>query len=458
LTFADFKLDPSLTDSLQAMGFETPTPIQEQAIPMILENKDLIACAQTGTGKTGAFLIPILHKIAIETDRENKTNTLIIAPTRELALQIDQQVEALGYFSGISSLPVYGGGSSSSWDQQKKALTKGADIIIATPGRLISHLNLGYVNLKDLKHLILDEADRMLDMGFMDDIMTIISKVPKNRQTLLFSATMPSRIRTLAKTIQKNPEQITIAMSKPADGVTQGAYLTYDSQKIPLIDHILTDNTDFQSIIIFSSTKRMVKAIAQNLKKRKFKVGEISSDLEQKEREFALREFKNKRVQILVATDILARGIDIKEIHLVINYDVPNDAEDYVHRIGRTARADSTGVALTFISDKDQYRFKSIEDLIGEEVNKIPLPPELGEGPAYNPKKGGGRGRGGYRGGGNRGGGRNNRGGGGRNNRGGGSNRGGGNNRGSGGKKPYRGGNSNNKRSGGNSNPRGPKS
>ncbi len=387
------------------MGFETPTPIQEQAIPLILEDKDMIACAQTGTGKTAAFLLPILHKIAVNPSPH--VHTLVIAPTRELAIQIDHQVEALGYFVGVSSIPVYGGGDSQSWDQQKKALIKGADIVIATPGRLIAHLNMGYVKFDHIQTLILDEADRMLDMGFFNDIITIVDHIPKERQTLLFSATMPSKIRQLAKKLLQDPTQINIAISKPAEGILQAAYLAHDHQKIELIVHLLKGKTNYQSIIIFTSTKRRVSEITGRLKREGFPALGISSDLEQQDRETALLDFKNKKVQILVATDILARGIDIKEIGLVINYEVPSDAEDYVHRIGRTARADSTGVALTFINEEDVYKFMRIESLLETEIHKSPLPEHLGEGPKYetqkrksggkrygrNRGKGGGRGR-----------------------------------------------------------------
>ena len=390
MTFDNFNFDPSLLEALDAMGFKEPSPIQEQAIPLILENRDLIACAQTGTGKTAAFLLPILNKIAQQKDRKG-VNTLIIAPTRELALQIDQQVEAFGYFLGVSSIPVYGGGDGASFDQQKKAFTKGVDLVIATPGRLISHINLGYTNFKNVQHLVLDEADRMLDMGFFNEIMSVVKKLPENRQTLLFSATMPSKIRELSKKLLTNPEQINIALSKPAEGVVQGAYMTYPQQKIPLIEKLLQGKEDkYPSVIIFSSTKRVVREITQALSRKRFKVAEISSDLDQKQREETLLSFKAHRTQILVATDILARGIDIKEISLVINYDVPHDAEDYVHRVGRTARADQTGVALTFITPKDQRNFGEIETLIGSEVRKIALPEELGEAPKYNPKGGGG--------------------------------------------------------------------
>ena len=369
------------------MGFETPTPIQEQAIPIIMENHDIIACAQTGTGKTGAFLLPILNKLATDESNSNHIKTLIVAPTRELALQIDQQIEGFGYFLGISSLPVYGGGDSSSWDQQKKALSDGAEIIVATPGRLIAHINLGYVDFSHLEHLILDEADRMLDMGFHDDIMKIVNKLPKKRQTLLFSATMPPKIRQLSKKLLQNPKQLNIAISKPAEGVLQGAYMVFEEQKINLIELLLSGKKNYPSILIFASTKKKVRDINQRLLRKGFASAEISSDLGQEEREMALRKFKSKNTQILVATDILARGIDIKEISLVINYEVPQDAEDYVHRIGRTARADATGVALTLISDKDQYRFHQIEELIGSKVMKIPNPPEIGEGPKYEPAK-----------------------------------------------------------------------
>lgn len=406
MTFKDFNFEPSLQEALDTMGFIEPTPIQQEAIPIITDGHDIIACAQTGTGKTAAFLLPILNRIAKTKGSTSDIDTIIIAPTRELALQIDQQIEGIGYFLGVSSLPVYGGGDSDSWTQQKSALTQGADIIIATPGRFISHINLGYVDLSKVKHLILDEADRMLDMGFYDDIMLIVSKLSKERQTLLFSATMPGKIRVLANTILNKPKQVSIAISKPAAGVLQGAYMVYDRQKIPLIESLLSGKANYPSIIIFTSTKRMVREINSALQRKNFKSLEISSDLEQTEREQALRQFKSKQVQILVATDILARGIDIKEISLVINYDVPGDAEDYVHRIGRTARADATGVALTFITEKDQHKFHTIEELIGQVVAKAPNPPEVGEGPEYNPKAFRKRG-GNYRGGRGKGKGRN---------------------------------------------------
>ncbi len=385
-SFSDFDFSDDLLDGLDAMGFVTPTPVQEQAIPIVLGKKDLIACAQTGTGKTAAFLLPVLEMIS-RTPADNSINALIIVPTRELALQIDQQVEGLGYFTGVNSLPVYGGGTGMSWEQQKKALVTGVDLVIATPGRLISHLNLGYVKFDKVQHLILDEADRMLDMGFFDDLMKIIKYLPKERQTLMFSATMPPKIRKLSSSMLQNPEQISLAISKPAEGVLQVAYMVYDQHKVSLIRHLLSGKTKYPSIIVFSSTKKNVREIHRALKQKGLQVGAISSDLEQKEREEVLREFKNKKLQILVATDILSRGIDIKEISLVINYDIPMDAEDYVHRIGRTARAQSTGVAITFINEKDQQRFGKIEQLIEMEVQKVDTPEDIGKSPKYQPNR-----------------------------------------------------------------------
>ncbi len=385
MKFIDFYFESSLQEGLDSMGFESPTPIQEQAIPIILNNKDLIACAQTGTGKTAAFVLPILNKIA--KTNTLTTNTLIIVPTRELALQIDQAIQGFSYFTSASSIAIYGGNDGSSFENEKRALTQGANIIIATPGRLMAHLNMGYVKLDQLQHLILDEADRMLDMGFVDDILKIVTYLPKQKQTLMFSATMPPKIRVLATKLLVNPEQISIAISKPAEGVLQGAYLVYDIQKNNLIKNLLAGKEkELSSVIIFLSTKQKVKELDRDLQKAGIKAKAIHSDLEQNEREEVLRNFRSKQIQILVATDILSRGIDIEDIGLVINYDVPGDAEDYIHRIGRTARAASTGVALTFINEFDQQKFLQIETLIGAEVKKIPLPIELGEGPVYAPE------------------------------------------------------------------------
>lgn len=365
------------------MGYKTPTPIQQESIPLILQKNDLIACAQTGTGKTASYLLPVMHQIT-QTDKKY-INTLILAPTRELAQQIDQQVEGLAYFAGISSIAVYGGGDGAIYETQKRALRDGVDIVIATPGRLIAHLSSGAINLDHLQHLILDEADRMLDMGFSDDIMRIISYLPKQRQTLLFSATFPPKIRTLANAILKDPIQVNIAISKPAEGITQQAYLTHDHQKLPLIESILKDK-NYQSGIIFSSTKDKVKELDRAIRKTGIKAKAFHSDLDQEERETLLNAFRARQLPFLIGTDVLSRGIDVEGIELVINYDVPPDPEDYIHRIGRTARAATTGTAITFINERDQRRFFSIETLIGKEIEKIALPESLGEGPAYQPE------------------------------------------------------------------------
>ena len=382
MIFKDFNFETNLQEGLDSMGFQNPTPIQMQAIPIIQAKKDLIGCAQTGTGKTAAFLLPILNELSINPTED--TDTLIIVPTRELALQIDQALQGFSYFTSVSSIAIYGGSDGSVFEKERRALTQGANIIIATPGRLMAHLNMGYVKLDKLKHLILDEADRMLDMGFVDDILKITTYLPKQRQTLMFSATMPDNIRGLAKKLLHNPEQISIAVSKPAEGVIQAAYLVYDTQKNRLITSLL-EGKELSSVIIFVSTKLKVKELERDLQKMKFKAKAIHSDLEQQEREQVLRDFRSKQLQILVATDILSRGIDIEDIGLVINYDVPQDAEDYIHRIGRTARAASTGVAITFINEYDQYKFSMIEKLIEKEILKVKLPDNLGEGPVYNP-------------------------------------------------------------------------
>lgn len=369
-------------EGLYSMGYKQPTPIQQQAIPVILQNKDLIACAQTGTGKTAAYLLPIIHHI-LEAETRH-LNTLIIAPTRELVLQIDQQIDGMGYFCSVGSIAIYGGNDGITWAKQQHALESGADIVCATPGRLIALLQSGNIKFDHLQHLVLDEADRMMDMGFIDDIKTIISYLPKNRQTIMFSATMPPKIRALAQEISNNPEQINIAISKPAAGIVQQAYVLYDNQKEPLIREILK-NEDYQSVIIFSSTKENVKALEKVLRQLG-SVKAFSSDLEQTEREEIMRDFKAKRLRILIGTDILSRGIDVEGISLVVNYDAPPDPEDYIHRIGRTARASKAGVAITFINQRDQVKFSHIEALMGIEVPKLPLPDALGKGPEYNPE------------------------------------------------------------------------
>lgn len=384
------------------MGYKTATPVQEQVIPVILSGRDLIASAQTGTGKTAAFLLPTIQNLLTHTHDDHQINSMIIVPTRELAVQIAQALEGMSYYTNISSIAVYGGGDGASFAIEKKALSTGADVVICTPGRMIAHLNMGYVKLKGLKYLILDEADRMLDMGFHDDIEKIISFLPKDRQTLLFSATMPDKMRKLALKILQDPIQVNIAISKPPERIKQEAFVVHEEQKVPLVKHILTSRPK-ESVIVFCSRKQNVKTLAAVLRRAKFAVEEIHSDLEQDHREQALLNFKNKRSNVLVATDILSRGIDIEDIDLVINYDVPNDGEDYIHRIGRTARAATDGTAYTFISPKEQGRFSRIEELLGHEVVKATVPPELGPVPEYTPrsrKSGGGGGGGGNRGGG----------------------------------------------------------
>ena len=369
-------------EGIDAIGYEKPTPVQEQAIPLIMQGHDLIGCAQTGTGKTAAYVLPMLHGIVSDKHRNDTIKALIIAPTRELAVQIDQQLEGFSYYTNLSSVAVYGGGSGTDFEMEKKALKTGAEVIVATPGRLISHLNMGYVKFNELKYLVLDEADRMLDMGFLPDIQKIMSHLPKERQTLLFSATMPREIRGLAKSILHKPEEVNLAVSKPAENVMQVAYLVYDNQKIALIKSLL-QGKDLPSVLVFSATKSSVKVIEGELKRLRLNVKAIHSDLEQDERKIVLRQFKNREIQILVATDIVSRGIDIDNISLVINYNVPHDAEDYVHRVGRTARAEKTGVAITFINDKETRDFKKIEELIQSEVRKLPLPEALGAGPKF---------------------------------------------------------------------------
>jgi len=402
LTFKEFGLDERLLEGIEASGYENATPVQEQVIPIILSGKDIIASAQTGTGKTAAFLLPIVNKL-IASRQDDTVNALVIVPTRELAVQIAQNLEGLSYFTNISSIAVYGGGDGSNFSNEKQALSRGADIVICTPGRMIAHLNMGYVKLKGLQYLVLDEADRMLDMGFYDDIMKIISFLPPKRQNLLFSATMPVKIRELARKILHEPAEVNIAISKPPAKIVQEAFVVYETQKIPLVKWLLK-TTNLKSTLIFCSKKHNVKQLTAELRRSKFNVKEIHSDLEQSAREEVLLEFRSRRLPILVATDILSRGIDIDNIEMVINYDVPNDGEDYVHRIGRTARAETDGVAFTFISEKEQNKFRMIEELLGSPVNKAAVPEQFGAAPEYNPRsrQGGGRSRG--RGGRNQGG------------------------------------------------------
>ncbi len=393
--FDELDLEEEILDGLWDMHFEEMTPVQEATIPVILEGHDLIGCAQTGTGKTAAYTLPLLNKLLIEGNPDNVIKAVIIVPTRELAQQIDQQFQGFSYYLPVSTTVVYGGGDGKGWDVQKRGMLMGSDVVIATPGRMISHLQNSGVDLSHVEYLILDEADRMLDMGFSDDIMKIISYMPKERQTLLFSATLPPKIRQLAKTILRDPREVNIAISKPNDAIDQSAYICHEAQKLGIIKELFKEPTDSKTII-FSSSKLKVKELTHTLKRMKMEVAAMHSDLDQAQREEVMLAFKNNHVKILVATDIVARGIDIEDIGLVINYDVPHDPEDYIHRIGRTGRADATGSAITFVSDAEQGKFHQIEEFIEREVRKATLPESVGEGPVYAPelgKKQGGRGR-----------------------------------------------------------------
>ncbi len=386
MTFHEFNLHDDLLAGIDAMNYQQATPIQEQAIPKILDGKDLIACAQTGTGKTAAYLLPLLDKISHA--KHGTTSTLVLVPTRELATQIDEQITGFGYFVEASSIAIYGGGKSEGWEQQKRALTSGADIIVATPGRLIAHMQMGYVKFEDLKYLVLDEADKMMDMGFSDDILNIVRQLPKQRQTLLFSATMPTKIRDFSRQLLQEPEEIRLAVSKPAAGIDQQFYMAFDRQKIYLLEHIIKTQ-DVQSMVLFTSQKAAVSGIVRAINKLGYVAQGISSDRTQEEREQIMREFKNKQFPILVATDVLSRGIDIDSLSHVVNYDIPRAAEDYVHRIGRTARAATKGTAITFIADQDQDRVLKIEQLIEREVEKQTITEGLGlgEAPEFDPKR-----------------------------------------------------------------------
>ncbi|WP_134088276.1 DEAD/DEAH box helicase [Olivibacter sp. XZL3] len=383
MDFKEFNFDDRLLEGLMSMGFKTPTPIQEQSIPIIAKKHDLIACAQTGTGKTASYLLPLMDAICKNDDRPS-ISALILAPTRELALQIDQQIQGLAYFTGITSIAVYGGGDGIGYEQQRRSLREGVDIVIATPGRLIAHMSSGTVRLEKINCLILDEADRMLDMGFKDDILRIVRQLPEQKQTLLFSATMPQKIRVFAKALLKNPQQVNIAISQPAEKIKQQYYRAFDEQKVSLLKHILEADS-FNSIIIFCGTKDHVKLLEKELFKSALKVKAFHSDLQQDEREQILLDFKNRKLNILVGTDVLSRGIDIEGIDLVVNYDVPSDPEDYIHRIGRTARAERTGTAITFVNNRDFRKLEAIEKMMDRTVEEVQLPEFLGEGPQIIP-------------------------------------------------------------------------
>ena len=375
MKFTAFGLNQTILDGLDAMGFDNATPVQDQAIPKIMEGRDILACAQTGTGKTAAFLLPILHRLT-ETPSDH-IDTLILEPTRELVMQVDQQLEGFSYFTPVSAVAVYGGRDGHSMEMEKRALKQGAPIIVATPGRLIAHIDLGYVDFSRLRFLVLDEADRMLDMGFAPDIMKIVNQLPRKRQTLLFSATMPPQIRRISKELLNNPFEISLAISKPAENITQVAYAVEDEYKIPLTETLLSAEKNLKRVIIFISTKIKARELADRLIRRGLNALAIHSDLEQAEREERLLAFRNGTLPIVVATDVLARGIDVKGIEVVINFDVPGDGEDYVHRIGRTARADASGIAITYVNRRDRRSFQRIEELIEAKIQFRPLPEDL---------------------------------------------------------------------------------
>ena len=384
MKFEELPLCESVQSGLSAMNFIETTPVQEQAIPLLLQKRDIIACAQTGTGKTAAFILPLLHNLQTTTHDSDKVNAIIMAPTRELAQQIDQQMEGFSYFTPFSSVAVYGGNDGAAWDVQKRGLTKGAEVVIATPGRLISHINLYDIDFSGVQYFILDEADRMLDMGFFEDITLIASKLPKDKQTVMFSATMPQKIRELARTLLHNPAEIKLAVSRPPESIMQTAYICYEAQKPAIVKHLFSTQEP-NKVLVFAGKKIKVKEITTVFRNMGFAAAAMHSDLEQHERDHVMHEFKNNRVNILVATDIVSRGIDIDDITIVINYDVPHDVEDYVHRIGRTARANAEGMSITFVSEQEQYLFKQIENFLEKDIYKIPLPESLGKVPIYNP-------------------------------------------------------------------------
>ena len=387
MTFEETYLNDNILDALYDMHFEDMTPIQEKCIPEILDGYDVLGIAQTGTGKTAAYLLPILSQLDDGDYPKDAINAVIMSPTRELAQQIDQAMQGFGYYlDDVSSVAVYGGNDGNRYDQELRSMRMGADVLIATPGRLLSHLKVGNLDLSQCSFFVLDEADRMLDMGFVDDIMKIVQQLPKNCQRIMFSATMPKKIRELAVQLLNDPVEVQIAVSKPAEKIHQMAYVCYEPQKLKIIQHIF-QNGNLQRVIIFSGKKERVKEVTRKLKSMHINCDQMHSDLSQAERDEAMYRFKAGQTDVLVATDIVARGIDIDDIRLVINYDVPADSEDYVHRIGRTARADRDGEAITFVSDTDIYRFQGIEHFLGKEVEKIALPEGLGEAPAYTKRE-----------------------------------------------------------------------
>ena len=387
MNFDELELEASVSEGLSAMHYKDMTPVQELSIPTILKGKDVIACAQTGSGKTIAYVLPVINKLSKGGYPEKSINAIIMAPTRELAQQIDQQIEGISYFLPISTVAVYGGTDGIVYAQQERGLQMGADIVIATPGRLIAHMNMGSVDLSQVSFFILDEADRMLDMGFYDDIIQIFKCLPKDCQIILFSATMPPRIKSMAENIMKNPEKIEIAISKPPESILQSAYICYENQKLKILENLFSQETRKRAIL-FSSSKLKVKELAIILQRKKLKVAAMHSDLEQAIREQSLKDFKNGHIDILVATNVVARGIDIVDIDLIINYDVPHEPDDYIHRIGRTARGvEGKGLAITLVSEKEQYLFQVIEKFLGKDIYKMPPDPSIGKFPAYQPEK-----------------------------------------------------------------------
>ncbi|MFI3285580.1 MAG: DEAD/DEAH box helicase [Rikenellaceae bacterium] len=399
--FDELDLDYDLLDAIEEMGFEQMTPVQEQTIPVILEGSDLIGCAQTGTGKTAAFALPLLNQLieARHADGydDSKIKAIIMVPTRELAMQIDTQFQGFAYYLPVSTTVVYGGGDGKTWDVQRRGMCSGSDIVVATPGRLLAHIESGTIDFSGVKHFILDEADRMLDMGFFDDIMRVVGQLPKERQTIMFSATLPPKIRKMAKELLREPKEINIAISKPSESIDQGIYVCYENQKLGIVNHLFSQPMEGKALI-FSSSKLKVKELSYQLKRMKLNVGAMHSDLDQERREEVMLNYKNGKIDILVATDIVARGIDIDDISLVINFDVPHDPEDYIHRIGRTGRASATGRAITFVNEAEQGKFHRIEEFIERDITQLEMPSELGKTPPYNPKAAVERGRGGSRG------------------------------------------------------------
>ena len=397
--FDELPLSDAVLDALWDMHFDTCTPVQEQTIPIILDHRDVISCAQTGTGKTAAYILPLLTNLEYDGHDPNKLNAIIMAPTRELAQQIDQQMEGFGYYVPFSSVAVYGGHDGGNFSVQANGLKKGADIVIATPGRLLSHMNIMDIDFSGVKYFILDEADRMLDMGFFDDIMKIVSCLPKDRQTIMFSATMPADIRKLAKTIMHDPAEVKIAVSRPPETIAQQALCCYPAQKIPFVVEHLKEK-HLSKVILFAGKKQYVKELTILLARQGMNARAMHSDLEQKQRDEVMLDFRNGKIDVLVATDIVARGIDVDDIPLVINFDVPRDAEDYVHRIGRTARAENKGEAITLVSPDDARFWGKIERFLGKEIPRLTLPSWLGEAPdnsAYSQPAGGRQRHGGHR-------------------------------------------------------------